>query len=93
MIQLRNKIKVNAFDRKVNQAAISEIFGNLKLGQMNAGVFNGRWGGNGPTVTSVDPSTNEPIAQIKTVQSDKVMIIFNLYCRAHWRSWSIPLGR
>jgi len=39
----------------------------LGLAEENNGVYNGRWGGNGPVVTSVNPATNEPIAHIRTV--------------------------
>lgn len=67
MHQLRNKVKVKTFDKTRSQAAISEIFSKLKLGQSNLGVYNGKWSGSGAEITSFDPSTNQPIATIKTV--------------------------
>ena len=39
----------------------------LGLAEDNLGVYNGRWGGSGPSITSVNPATNEPIARVTTV--------------------------
>jgi len=44
----------------------------LGLAEENNGVYNGRWGGNGAVVTSVNPATNEPIAHIRTVRRGTV---------------------
>jgi len=67
--QLKNKIRVNTFEKGQHNQLIREIFDKLKLtAGVNAGVFNGKWGGSGPVVESVDPATNERIAQIQTVQ-------------------------
>jgi len=38
----------------------------LGLERSNKGVFNGQWTGNGPTVKSIDPATNEVIAEVQT---------------------------
>lgn len=67
MHQLRNKVKVKTFDKTRSQAVISEVFSKLKLSESNLGVYNGKWGGSGPDATSIDPSTNQHIATIKTV--------------------------
>jgi hypothetical protein len=69
MHQLRNKVKIKTFDKTRSQAIISEVFSKLKLGENNLGVYNGSWGGSGPDAISIDPSTNQPIATIKTVQA------------------------
>ncbi|KCV69262.1 aldehyde dehydrogenase (NAD+) [Fonticula alba] len=39
---------------------------DLGINAVNDGVYNGTWGGNGPVVTSMNPTTGEPIAQVKT---------------------------
>lgn len=57
-----------AFDKAKTQEVVQEIFGKLGLKEQNCGVFNGTWGGKGPIVESIDPSTNVPIAKIQTVQ-------------------------
>lgn len=38
----------------------------LGLREENHGVFNGKWCGSGPQITSYNPSTNEPIARVST---------------------------
>lgn len=38
----------------------------LGLDRENKGVYNGQWGGRGPRVVSVNPTTNEPIAAVTT---------------------------
>lgn len=65
--QLRSRVKVMSFDKTKTQEVVQEIFGKLGLKEHNHGVFNGVWGGKGPIVESVDPSTNVPIARIQTV--------------------------
>lgn len=65
--QLRSRVKVMAFDKSKTQEVVQEIFGKLGLKEQNSGVFNGTWGGKGPIVESVDPSTNVTIAKIQTV--------------------------
>eukprot|EP00123_Amoebidium_parasiticum_P000589 comp11434_c0_seq1/m.5846 comp11434_c0_seq1/g.5846 ORF comp11434_c0_seq1/g.5846 comp11434_c0_seq1/m.5846 type:complete len:541 (-) comp11434_c0_seq1:88-1710(-) len=36
----------------------------LGIEEENYGVFHGKWGGRGPTVTSVNPATGKPIARV-----------------------------
>lgn len=38
----------------------------LSLDRTNAGVYNGKWFGNGPSVKSIDPATGEVIAEVST---------------------------
>lgn len=48
---------------------IREIFHKLDFNPLNSvipGVFNGKWGGNGPIIESVDPSTNKVIAKVQS---------------------------
>mgnify|MGYP007125564147 CR=1 FL=1 len=40
----------------------------LGLEEENAGVFCGEWFGNGPVITSVNPSDGKPIARIRSVR-------------------------
>ena len=39
----------------------------INASQPNKGVYDGNWYGSGEVVTSVDPSTNQPIASVQTV--------------------------
>ena len=39
----------------------------INASQPNKGVYDGSWYGSGEVVTSVDPSTNQPIASVQTV--------------------------
>lgn len=66
-MQLRNKIRVTAFDPSRSQAVISEVFSKLQLSETNSGVFSGKWGGKGPVAESIDPSTNLVIGRVRTV--------------------------
>lgn len=39
---------------------------NLQAGSVIPGVFNGKWGGNGKIIESVDPATNQVISKVQT---------------------------
>ena len=39
---------------------------DLGLSKSNLGVYNGKWTGNGETITSVCPANNRPIAEVKS---------------------------
>lgn len=65
--QLRSKVRLLNFDRNRSNEVIQEVFAKLGLKENNHGVFNGSWGGKGPIVESVDPSTLKTIAKIQTV--------------------------
>lgn len=54
------------FPREKSLEIIDKVFRGLQLAHKNPGVFNGAWGGKGPLVESLDPSTNTAIAQTQT---------------------------
>lgn len=77
--QLKSKINVNPVNLGSTSSAIKEIFGALSLPEGETvipGVFNGKWGGNGPIIESIDPSTNKTISKIQSVNPE-VIVIFN----------------
>ena len=71
--KLKSKINVKAIDLTATTSAIKEIFTKLDLPTLDSssapipGVFNGKWGGNGPVIESVDPATNKIISRIQSV--------------------------
>ena len=90
--KLRSMIKVQPFSKSKTSGIVNEIFGKLGLEQMNNGVYNGRWGGNGPLVQSIDPSTNELIAQTKTgtLEELRQTISLQLEAKKMWREVPAP---
>lgn len=68
--RLRTKVTINPVSLERTAAATKEACARLGLLQddVNAGVFNGQWGGGGPVVASIDPATNQAIARIQTVR-------------------------
>lgn len=63
---LRTMTNLQPFSKARTAAIVAEIFPKLGLAEVNAGVFNGTWCGRGAVVASVDPSTNNVIAQTRT---------------------------
>nr|CAB3219603.1 alpha-aminoadipic semialdehyde dehydrogenase [Phallusia mammillata] len=60
----------------------------LGLKEDNEGVFDGTWkNGNGPTVTSLCPSNNEPIARISTGNLEDYESAIEK-CREAWKVWA-----
>jgi aldehyde dehydrogenase family 7 protein A1 len=43
----------------------------LDLAEENPGVYNGKWGGKGDFATSVNPTTNKPIARVRQATSEE----------------------
>lgn len=64
--KLRSMVKVQPFTKAKTSQMAGEIFARLGLEPINSGVYNGRWSGSGKLVASVDPSTNEKIAETRT---------------------------
>lgn len=66
---LKSKIIFNPVDLNASALAIKEIFNGLGLAENTIipGVFNGKWGGNGPIIDSIDPATNKTISRIQSV--------------------------
>jgi aldehyde dehydrogenase family 7 protein A1 len=68
--KLKSKIIVKPVDLHSTTKTINEILSGLGLPADKTiipGVFNGKWGGNGPVIESVDPSTNKTISKIQSV--------------------------
>lgn len=67
--KLKSKIFVKPVDLNSTTSAIKEIFSGLGLAENSVipGVFNGKWGGSGPIIESVDPATNKTISKIQSV--------------------------
>ncbi|KAJ3112853.1 Aldehyde dehydrogenase 7 member B4 [Phlyctochytrium bullatum] len=72
MIMLRNG---NGWIRRLSSASWQRsILKDLRLSEKNPGVFHGEWCGSGPVVQSVNPSTNEVIAEVVTVYMDRSLL-------------------
>lgn len=73
--KLKSKIIFKPVNLAVTNSAIKEVFTSLDLPADSAapipGVFNGKWGGNGPIIESIDPSTNKLISKIQSVKHTK----------------------
>lgn len=65
----KNKIFVKYANTNLTKSAIKEIFNGLDLAMDSVipGVFNGKWGGNGPIIDAKDPSSDIIISRIQTV--------------------------
>lgn len=68
---LKSRINVVPFLRERSLEAIDRVMEQLGLGKRGstiAGVFDGKtWGGSGPLIESIDPSTAVSIAKIQSV--------------------------
>lgn len=67
--KLKTKIHVKPVNLPATASAINEILTKLDLASSATipGVFNGKWGGSGPVIESVDPATNKVISRIQSV--------------------------
>lgn len=63
---IRSMVKLQPFAKTKTSQIVSEVFNKLGLKEINAGVYNGNWSGNGKLISSIDPSTNQVIAQTQT---------------------------
>jgi hypothetical protein len=70
--KLKSKFIVRPVDFNSTASAIKEIFSSLGFAgnAVIPGVFNGKWGGNGPIIESVDPATNKTISKIQSVNQN-----------------------
>ena len=72
--QLKSKIIFKPVNFTATNSAIKEMFTALNLPLDRSvpipGVFNGKWGGNGPIIESVDPSTNRVVSKIYSASLD-----------------------
>ena len=77
--KLKSKINIKPIGLSATASAIKEIFSNLNLAssldssEPIPGVFNGKWGGSGPIIESVDPATNKVISKIQSVPMESFM--------------------
>lgn len=81
LTKLKSKIIFKPVNSAATNAAIKEIFTSLNLPLDSStpipGVFNGKWGGNGPIIESIDPSTNKLISKIQSViEKNKFCYLF-----------------
>jgi hypothetical protein len=65
--KLSSSLIIKAVPKSLTRKIADEIFPSLGLREVNSGVFNGKWSGNGRLIESIDPSTNQVIAKIQTV--------------------------
>ena len=69
--KLKSKIIIKPVDLNSTTTAVKEIFSGLGLPTASEviipGVFNGKWGGSGPVIESVDPATNKIILRVQSV--------------------------
>lgn len=56
------------------------IFDQLDLQFENKGVFNGKWGGSGPMVDSINPADGSVIGRVQTVRLYPLYFRFLLSC-------------
>lgn len=64
--KLRSMVKVHPFTKAKTLQIVNEVFPKLGLEPTNLGVYNGGWSGSGKLQASIDPSTNETIAETRT---------------------------
>lgn len=65
---------------------------DLGLEKVNKGVYSGEWGGRGETIKSIDPATNEIIAEVQTgsVQDLEECIKVSENAFKQWRNLPAP---
>ena len=71
--KLKSKIVFKPVDFDFTASVIKKVFSALGLieNTIIPGVFNGKWGGNGPIIESVDPAPNRTISKIQSVKQKK----------------------
>lgn len=86
-------VKLQPFGRGKTVQVVNEIFSKLGLREVNAGVYNGQWcSGGGRLATSIDPSTNEKIAQTQmgSVKDLQATLARMKDARVVWRALPAP---
>lgn len=65
---------------------------DLGLQRVNKGVFNGEWSGNGEITKSIDPATNEVIAEVQNGNTEDLEACLKIADDAytHWRNLPAP---
>lgn len=85
MATLKSKINLKQVNLQATNSIIKEIFNKLDLPLLSAssppipGVFNGKWGGSGPIIESVDPGTNKVISKIQSVMLFFLLQLLQLF--------------
>lgn len=65
---------------------------DLGLERLNKGVFNGEWSGNGEITKSIDPATNEVIAEVQNGNIEDLENCLKIADNAykHWKNLPAP---
>lgn len=65
---------------------------DLGLQRLNKGVYNGEWSGNGEITQSIDPATNEVIAEVQNGSTEDLENCLKIADDAykHWRNLPAP---
>lgn len=65
---------------------------DLGIERVNKGVYNGEWSGNGEVTKSIDPATNEIIAEVQNGNVDDLESCLKVANDAykHWRNLPAP---
>lgn len=54
-----------------NGAVGQDVFAELGLEEINDGFYNGSWGGSGPELPSVNPSTGELLGTVNSATEEE----------------------
>lgn len=71
----------------IHQPKYNSFLTRLGIEEENLGVYDGQWFGNGQTIDSIDPSTNEVIARVRQGSSDDYQRLVRS-SRQAFESWS-----
>ena len=70
-----------------------EILSSLGIAPENPGAFHGEWlDTSGPLIESINPTTGEPLATVKTATADDYEVVAATASQAfeEWRTWPAP---
>lgn len=60
------------FSSKSYQSVLETL--GLSTTAPNLGVYNGKWGGSGPIIESINPTTHQVLGKIQTVHQTSVIL-------------------
>jgi len=71
------------FSSKSYQSVLESL--GLSATTPNAGVYNGKWGGSGPIIESINPTTHQVLGKIQSVRLILLIayILFTSTCVLH----------
>eukprot|EP00128_Syssomonas_multiformis_P015401 Colp12_sorted_trinity150504_noHs@7527 len=64
-VRMHNNIRCASTVPLINEAKY-QFLKDLGLQEVNDGVYNGKWGGSGPVLPSINPATGRTIASVRT---------------------------